>query len=206
MTPVPRALETAAWTVLALTAFAFNSILTRMALGRGLIDAAGFAAVRLATGAAVLALLVFLAARSWRPLRWRGARGPLALFAYAAPFSFAYLRMLSAVLGRVRLEPEAAGGRGLVHTAVFQSDMDGVRWEEVESVVDVVRTAAEAEVAAVFKEVGPDAWSASLRAQSTVDVRHVAVAMGGGGHRRAAGFTATGSLDGILDRLRAELG
>jgi drug/metabolite transporter (DMT)-like permease len=90
---VPRAIETAALSALALTAFAFNSILTRLALGRGLIDPAGFAAVRLATGAAMLVLLAVLSARSWRPLRGRAAAGALALFAYAAPFSFAYMRM-----------------------------------------------------------------------------------------------------------------
>jgi drug/metabolite transporter (DMT)-like permease len=90
---VPRGAETALLTVLALTAFAFNSILTRMALGRGLIDAAGFVSVRLAAGALALAVLVCLRARSWRPLRGGGLAGALALFAYAAPFSFAYLRI-----------------------------------------------------------------------------------------------------------------
>jgi drug/metabolite transporter (DMT)-like permease len=90
---MPRAIETALWTALALTSFAFNSILTRMALGRRLIDAASFTTVRLATGALVLALLVRWSARSWQPLRGRGLGGPLALFVYAAPFSFAYLRI-----------------------------------------------------------------------------------------------------------------
>jgi drug/metabolite transporter (DMT)-like permease len=91
----PRSLrlQTALLTAAALTAFAFNSILTRLALGRGLIDAAGFTTVRLAAGALVLALLVRREAGSWRPLRWPGPSGPMALFAYAAPFSFAYLRI-----------------------------------------------------------------------------------------------------------------
>jgi drug/metabolite transporter (DMT)-like permease len=90
---VPRPLETAALTALALTSFAFNSILTRMALGRGHLDAATFAAVRLATGALTLALLVRGHSGSWGALRGRGWAGPLALFGYAAPFSFAYLRI-----------------------------------------------------------------------------------------------------------------
>jgi drug/metabolite transporter (DMT)-like permease len=90
---VPRVLETAVLTALALTAFAFNSILTRLALGRGHLDASTFVAVRLATGALTLALLVRGHARSWAPLRGGGWAGPLALFAYAAPFSFAYLRI-----------------------------------------------------------------------------------------------------------------
>jgi drug/metabolite transporter (DMT)-like permease len=44
-----------------------------------------------------LVLLVRQQAGSWSPLRGRGAVGPLALFAYAAPFSFAYLRIGAAV-------------------------------------------------------------------------------------------------------------
>src|SRR5262245_26397444 len=64
-----------------------------MALGGRHIDAASFTLVRLAAGALVLAALVRVQAGRWTPLRGRGWAGPLALFAYAAPFSFAYLRI-----------------------------------------------------------------------------------------------------------------
>jgi drug/metabolite transporter (DMT)-like permease len=81
----------------ALIAFASNSLLTRLALEPRQIDAATFTSIRLGAGAVVLALLVRAQAGTWRPLRGRGASGPLALFAYAAPFSFAYLRIGAAV-------------------------------------------------------------------------------------------------------------
>jgi drug/metabolite transporter (DMT)-like permease len=90
-------LETVALTLLALVAFASNSILTRLALGSHQIDAASFTCLRLGAGAAALALLVRARAGSWAPLRGRGVRGPLALLAYAGPFSFAYLRVGAAV-------------------------------------------------------------------------------------------------------------
>jgi drug/metabolite transporter (DMT)-like permease len=92
----PRPLETATLTALALISFAFNSILTRMALRGSLVgqaDAANFVAVRLLTGALMLALVVRVRAGAWTPLRGRGWGGTLALFGYAAPFSFAYLRI-----------------------------------------------------------------------------------------------------------------
>jgi phosphoesterase RecJ-like protein len=92
-----------------------------------------------------------------------------------------------------------------VHTAVFLSDMDGVRLEDVESVVDVVRATSEAEVAAVLKEVAPGRWSGSLRAVGKVDVCVAARQLGGGGHRLAAGFTAQGRLEEVLAALRAAL-
>lgn len=118
---------------------------------------------------------------------------------------FAFLQMLASVLDRAVLEPDAAGGHGFVHTAVRLDDLIGVRLEEVESVVDIVRTTAEAEVAAVLKETGSGQWTGSLRAVGTVDVRAVAEQFGGGGHRLAAGFSATGELEDVITKLREAL-
>ena len=88
--------------ILSLLCFAANSILARLALRAGAIDAASFTAIRLATGA--LALWAVLQVRGARirlrgPGRWIGA---ILLFLYAAPFSFAYLE-LSAGLGALIL-------------------------------------------------------------------------------------------------------
>ncbi|MBP9697522.1 MAG: EamA family transporter, partial [Thermomonas sp.] len=78
-------------TLLALVAFAGNSLLCRAALAHTGIDAASFTLVRLLSGAVVLALLAW-----WRRGGGTG-RGnwpsALALFAYAAAFSFAYLQL-----------------------------------------------------------------------------------------------------------------
>jgi len=78
-------------TTLALLAFAGNSLLCRAALRDTDIDAASFTAVRLIAGALVLWVVLRLQARDV-PLSgsWRSA---LALFAYAAAFSFAYLSL-----------------------------------------------------------------------------------------------------------------
>lgn len=116
---------------------------------------------------------------------------------------FAWLPMLSTVLGRAVLEPSVAGG--LVYTYVTLDDAAPVRPEEVESVVDIVRATSEAEVAAVFKAVSPDKWTVSLRSVSAVDVKDVAVALGGGGHRRAAGYTALGPISEAVAALLATL-
>lgn len=78
-------------TGLALAAFAGNSLLCRAALARTGIDAASFTTVRLVSGALMLSLLASLR-RSGKAGggSWLSA---LALFAYAAGFSFAYLRL-----------------------------------------------------------------------------------------------------------------
>ena len=84
-------------TLVVLVAFASNSILTRLALGAGEIDAATFTAVRLVSGAGMLGLLVWVGSHRRMLDGGRSAAGPIALFAYAVPFSFAYVYIGAAV-------------------------------------------------------------------------------------------------------------
>ncbi|WP_370591270.1 DHH family phosphoesterase [Saccharopolyspora montiporae] len=118
---------------------------------------------------------------------------------------FTWLGVLSEVLADAHLEPDAAAGLGLVHAAVPWSAMCRVRGEDVDSVIDLLRTTSEAEVAAVLKETAPGIWSVSLRADSRVDVGRAATACGGGGHRLASGFTSRAEPAVILRELRAAL-
>jgi drug/metabolite transporter (DMT)-like permease len=81
-------------TLLALTAFAGNSLLCRAALSRTAIDAATFTSVRLVSGAIVLWVLVWLRGGPRAGAgNWLSA---LALFAYAAAFSFSYIHLPAA--------------------------------------------------------------------------------------------------------------
>jgi bifunctional oligoribonuclease and PAP phosphatase NrnA len=118
----------------------------------------------------------------------------------------AWLAALGAVVAGAVLEPTAAGGLGLVHAVVPIEATTRFRPAEVDSVIDVLRTAGEAEVAAVFKQVGPARWVVSLRSNGRVDVAAAAIRVGGGGHPAAAGFTADGPPEAVLDALRAALG
>jgi drug/metabolite transporter (DMT)-like permease len=87
-------------TLLAMLAFAGNSLLCRAALGAARIDAASFTSIRLISGALVLWLLV--RARSGAQAGGGHGWSALALFIYAAGFSFAY-RELSAATGALLL-------------------------------------------------------------------------------------------------------
>lgn len=88
----PTAARTLLLTVVAVFAFAANSVLCRLALGAELIDAASFATVRVIAGAVVLALLMLprWRAHGRRPVDWRAAS---MLFVYMVFFSFAYLSL-----------------------------------------------------------------------------------------------------------------
>lgn len=118
---------------------------------------------------------------------------------------FAWLPMLSRVLGSARLLDDAADGHGLVYAVVSHEEWSNARPEEVESIVDIVRTTAQAEVAAVFKEIEPQQWSVSMRSKS-LDIAAVAGTFGGGGHRKAAGYSTVGSVDEVVAALQTALG
>ncbi|MGV0159696.1 DHH family phosphoesterase [Mycobacterium colombiense] len=118
---------------------------------------------------------------------------------------FGWLPLLSRVLASAQLLPDAAGGRGLVYAVVSNSDWTTSRPEEVESIVDIVRTTQQAEVAAVFKEIAPQQWSVSMRAKAAVDLASVASGFGGGGHRLAAGYSTSGTIDDAVASLRTAL-
>ena len=124
---------------------------------------------------------------------------------------FGWLTMLSKVLGDAVLDRQAAGGRGLCWTVIDAAAAAGMRPEELDSVIDILRTSSEAQVAAVFKEGEPGRWQVSLRSRpgvtgsrtalAGVDVAAVATALGGGGHVRAAGFGFAGTVRNAVQAL-----
>lgn len=101
LTHTPSPLRTWSLTALAMLAFAGNSLLCRMALQQTGIDPGSFTTIRLVSGALVLWLLVASRGAGARPMAgsWASA---LALFTYAAGFSYAYVE-LSAGTGALLL-------------------------------------------------------------------------------------------------------
>lgn len=120
--------------------------------------------------------------------------------------SFAALELLSVALGRAELLADR--GRGLVWTYVTQEDLarTGVSLIDTEEVIDVVRTAREADVACVLKQQRDGRFKVSLRSRGETDVGAIAGAHGGGGHRLAAGYTSRLGVRGTIDAIAAALG
>ena len=84
------------YTAFALVAFAFNSILCRMALRTGEADAAGFTAVRLVSGAIALIVISYFFSRNQTGMKRGNWISAFFLFAYAICFSFAYVGLTAA--------------------------------------------------------------------------------------------------------------
>ncbi len=112
--------------MVAMVAFAANSVLARLALGADDMSAMGYTGVRLLSGALVLAAILYVrerkADRSWMKLNgsWRGAA---ALLGYALAFSIAYV-MLGTATGALILF--ASVQIGMLAWAILRGDRPGL--------------------------------------------------------------------------------
>ncbi len=98
------------------------------------------------------------------------------------------LRLLAAALGRLEHVP----GADLVWTYLVQDDLKvaGVGPADTDDLIDVIRTAREADVAALLKQQRDGRFKVSVRSRGGHDLSVVAARFGGGGHRLAAGYTS----------------
>jgi phosphoesterase RecJ-like protein len=116
---------------------------------------------------------------------------------------FAYLQLLGEALEQAHLVVDER----FVWTVITQEMLKRheVDMEEVEGLIDVLRRTTEAEVTAVLKEERDRTVRVSLRSLGGVDVRRIAEAHGGGGHRFAAGFTSDLDAEQVVAEIRAAL-
>jgi bifunctional oligoribonuclease and PAP phosphatase NrnA len=115
----------------------------------------------------------------------------------------AYLGVAATAMGRARLESDA----DLVWTYLLWSDLEaaGVGPADVDDLIDVLRTAREADVAALIKQQRDGRFKVSVRSRGGHDLSAVASAFGGGGHRLAAGYTSDHGPAETISLLRAAL-
>jgi phosphoesterase RecJ-like protein len=116
---------------------------------------------------------------------------------------FGYLHAAGAVLSRAVLEAD----RRLVWSVLTVKDLNnsGIGLDDTDPLIDALRTAQESDVAVLLKDLGGGRIKGSMRSRGRVDVGAIAVSLGGGGHHNAAGFTASGSVDGVLSAIRDQL-
>jgi bifunctional oligoribonuclease and PAP phosphatase NrnA len=113
--------------------------------------------------------------------------------------SLAYLRISAVAVDRAVLVPEA----NLIWTYVLQSDLEhaGIQMGDTDDLIDLIRTAREADVSCVVKQQLDGRFKASLRSKGATDVGSVAQRFSGGGHRLAAGYTSDGGLTDTIEAL-----
>lgn len=97
------------------------------------------------------------------------------------------------VLGSLVLE---LGGRlALQYMDKSVLERTGAEYEDAEDLINAPLQAKSVEVSVFFKENREGTLRCSLRSKGTVNVAQIAQSMGGGGHKRAAGFKCPYPLD-----------
>lgn len=116
---------------------------------------------------------------------------------------FGYLKVSAAVLGRAELDEE----RGVVSAFITDDDLtdSGIDWGDIDGLIDTLRIAEEADVAALVKVHDDGRVKVSLRSRGETDVGSLAAKMGGGGHKLAAGFTTEGDPSQIVEKIRTSI-
>ncbi|EPO5782113.1 DMT family transporter [Vibrio harveyi] len=149
-------------TAIAMLAFAANSLLCRLALAAGLIDAGSFTLIRLLSGAVTLVAILLLRGnfRSQLPTTKFSLFAGVALFGYAALFSFAYIK-LAAGTGALLL----FGAVQLTLLALYW--WQGQRFKSLEVLGIAVSLAGFAWLM-LPSATRPDVWSAVLMVLSGV--------------------------------------
>jgi phosphoesterase RecJ-like protein len=118
---------------------------------------------------------------------------------------FGWLGLLSQVTGRAVLEPDVGDGLVWTWSSTAEAAEHGLPGEQLEALVDVVRSTQEADVACVLKGQDDGSWSVSLRSRGGTDVARVAMTLGGGGHTLAAGFSSYLDREKTIEAIRCTL-
>lgn len=111
------------------------------------------------------------------------------------------------ILGRALMESIMFLGGACIVSYIRKSTMEfyGVTPKELDGIVSHLKNTKGVKTAVFMYETEPEVYKISLRSDDTVDVSAIAARFGGGGHKKAAGLTMSGSFYNIINRLSAQI-
>lgn len=114
--------------------------------------------------------------------------------------SIILLKLWGLVLSRLKKKEEI----GLAYTYLTNKDLaeHGASDADAEGISNFLNKLNDASISLFMKETEDGSIKGSFRTtQDNIDVAVLAKKLGGGGHKKAAGFTATGTVDSIIKRV-----
>ena len=95
---------------------------------------------------------------------------------------------------------------GVSSTAISEHEVaaEGIEEEHVEGISNFLNRFLDTKVVLVLKEVSGNKVKGSFRSADDIDVSLPAKILGGGGHKKAAGFTVRGRIVETADGWRVE--
>lgn len=111
----------------------------------------------------------------------------------------ASVRLLGELLGSLQIHASGRVATALLVPQMFERA--GATSADTEGLIDYPRSIAGVEAVALVRQTGEGEQKVSLRSRGALDVQRLALRYGGGGHRNAAGYRASGSPE----RVRADV-
>ncbi len=103
------------------------------------------------------------------------------------------LKLFGAVLSAMQI---ATSGRiAIVYLDHDMAREAGGTYEDTEGLINLPLTVKEIQAVVFFKQIEGEVYRVSMRSKGDIDIGAVAKEFGGGGHKNAAGCTATGGID-----------
>ena len=111
------------------------------------------------------------------------------------------------VLGRALLESILFLDGRCIASYIREREMRffGVDRSDLDGIASQLRNTKGVEVAIFMDEIRPNVYKVSLRSGDIVDVSVIARYFGGGGHKKAAGFTLTGTPYDVINNLSRQI-
>lgn len=111
------------------------------------------------------------------------------------------------VLGRALLESIVFLDGKCIASYIRKREMNfyGVDRGDLDGIANQLRNTTGVEVAIFMDEISPNVYKVSLRSGDSVDVSVIARYFGGGGHKRAAGFTLAGTPYDVINNLSGQI-
>ncbi len=111
------------------------------------------------------------------------------------------------VLGRALLESILFLDGRCIASYIRAREMKffGVDRSDLDGIASQLRNTKGVEVAIFMDEIRPNVYKVSLRSGELVDVSVIAQYFGGGGHKKAAGFTLTGTPYDVINNLSRQI-
>ena len=111
------------------------------------------------------------------------------------------LKLFGAVLSAMQIDD--AGRVAIVYLDHEMARAAGGTYDDTEGLINLPLTVKEVQAVVFFKQIEGDEYRVSMRSKGEIDIAAVAKQFGGGGHKNAAGCTATGPVD-VLQKLFVE--
>ena len=125
-------------------------------------------------------------------------------------YSLGRIKLLNLALDSLEISPDGRWSFMTLTREMFAET--GTQTEDIDGIINYAKRIRDVEVAVLIQEPPPaeeperkDRLNVSLRSDGRVDVAALASEFGGGGHRRAAGFSARGTAAGVKAEILGRL-